>query len=70
MSSIESIGALNEYAPNRYQRTQEDVEPSQTPPEQELNVPAAKAAEQQQDQKTTIQGFQHTGKGSFIDTVF
>lgn len=70
MSSISPLEAASEYAPNRYEEKREDVEPAEVQPREEIQTQNVQSAAQQQDQKNTIQGFQYTGKGSFIDKVF
>lgn len=70
MSSIAALEPLSEYAPNREENKREDIEPVITQPDEQIQAPVVKAHMQQQDQKTTVQGFQYTGKGSFIDKVF
>jgi len=70
MSSIESLEPMSEYAPNRFEEKREDLEPVKSQPKEQILAPVVQSAAEQQDQKNTIQGFQYTGKGSFIDKVF
>lgn len=70
MSSIAALESVSEYAPNRYEEKREDIEPVKDQPKEESQVPVVQSAAEQQDQKTTVQSFQYTGKGSFIDKVF
>lgn len=73
MSIMAALGPLSEYAPTRSEK-REDVEAAQeqsTEQSQDDFMAAfTKSANEQQDQKTTVQSFQYTGKGSFIDKVF
>jgi len=69
MSNITASEPVSEYAPDRYERARHDIEPAPEYQEQ-VQAPAVKAEAAQQDQKTTVQGFVYTGKGSFIDGVF
>lgn len=69
MSSIQSIEPLSEYAPREEDRV-ERVESTDDQPKDDVMVPYVKAASTSQDHKTTIQSFQYTGKGSFIDRIF
>lgn len=70
MSGISPLESISEYAPNRYEEKREDVETVKAEPREESQTQHVQAAIQQQDQKDTIQGYQYTGKGSFIDKVF
>lgn len=70
MSGIGALEPVSEYAPNRFEEKREDVEPIKDQPKEEIQAPVVQSATEQQDQKTTIQSFQYTGKGSFIDKVF
>lgn len=70
MSSIGALEPLSEYAPNRYEEKREDIEPVKDQPKEEIQTPVVQAAAEQQDQKTTMNQFQYTGKGSFIDKIF
>jgi hypothetical protein len=75
MSGIGPLDSMSEYAPNRYDDRREPAEtaksePASTLPDEQVLAPSVQAAADNQDQKTTVQGFQYTGKGSFIDTVF
>ncbi|QJB57696.1 hypothetical protein [Pseudodesulfovibrio sp. zrk46] len=70
MSSIAALESMSEYAPNRYEEKREDVEPVKDQPREEIQTPVIQAAAEQQDQKNTMNAFQYTGKGSFIDKVF
>lgn len=69
MSSIQAIDPLSEYGPTRQEESKE-TESFEASLMEEARVPFVQAASQQQDTKTTIQSFQYTGKGSFIDKVF
>jgi len=71
MSGVTPIGPLSEYHPNRDEERDrvEQVSPEQ-PAQDEKSHSMVLGAEQKQDAKTTIQNFQYTGKGSFIDKVF
>lgn len=70
MSGITPIDAKSGYAPDRLEQRREDAEPVNAEPKVDNQAQAVQAAEKQQDQKTTVQGFQYTGKGSFIDRIF
>lgn len=70
MSSISALEPMSEYAPNRYEQKREEVEPLETQSKEEIQTPVVQSAAEQQDQKHTINAFQYTGKGSFIDKVF
>lgn len=70
MSGIAALGPMSEYLPNRPEEEPERIEPKDQAPKDEMPSPLVKAADQQQAEKTTIQAFQYTGKGSFIDKVF
>lgn len=70
MSSISALEPMSEYAPNRYEDKREDIEPVKSQPREEIQAPVVQAASDQQDQKNTLNAFQYTGKGSFIDKVF
>lgn len=70
MSSISALEPMSEYAPNRYEDKREDIEPVKSQPLEEIQAPVVQAASDQQDQKNTLNAFQYTGKGSFIDKVF
>lgn len=70
MSGITSIDPMGEYTPNRREERREEINPVQDQPAEKVQVPEVKAAAEQQDFKTTVQGFAYTGKGSFIDGVF
>lgn len=70
MSGISPLEAKSGYTPDRFEHRREDIEPVTVEPKVEDQSQAVLAAEQQQDQKTTVQGFQYTGKGSFIDKIF
>lgn len=72
MSGIASIGSMSEYLPpKRSEDESERIEPFNQPSkDDELQAPVVKASAQQLAEKTTVQGFQYTGKGSFIDKVF
>lgn len=70
MSSIDAIEATSEYAPMQQERFNDDIDASQAMATENTEVPKVQAASEQQDKKTTVNGFQYTGKGSFIDGVF
>lgn len=70
MSSIGVLEPLSEYAPNRFEEKRDDIEPIKDQPKEEIQAPVVQSAVEQQDQKTTVQGFAYTGKGSFIDKIF
>jgi len=70
MGGISPLEPMSEYAPNRYEDKREDIEPVKDQPREEIQTQNVQAATQQQDQKNTIQAFQYTGKGSFIDKIF
>ena len=70
MSGISPLESTSEYAPNRYEGKRDDVETVMAEPREESQTQNVQAADQQQNKKHTIQGFQYTGKGSFIDKVF
>lgn len=70
MSSIQTIDPLSEYGRTRQEESKAEVESFEASLIEEAKVPFVQAASQQQDTKTTIQSFQYTGKGSFIDKVF
>ncbi len=70
MSGIAALEPTSEYAPNRYEKKRDDIEPAQNQPKEQIQASMVQAADEKQDYKTTIQGFNYTGKGSFIDGVF
>lgn len=70
MSGIEALESISEYAPNRYEEKREKIEPAKEMPNEQIQASKVQASVEQQDQKTTVQGFQYTGKGSFIDKIF
>ncbi|MBI9078200.1 MAG: hypothetical protein JEY79_00485 [Pseudodesulfovibrio sp.] len=70
MSGIAALGSMSEYLPNRTDEEPERIEPANQVPNDEVQSPFIRAADQQQAQKTTMQAFQYTGKGSFVDKVF
>lgn len=71
MSGIAAIGPMSEYLPNRNDDEPEPIiKPADQEPKDEIQSPVVKAADSQLAEKTTVQGFQYTGKGSFIDKVF
>ncbi|BCS87206.1 hypothetical protein [Pseudodesulfovibrio sediminis] len=71
MSGVAPIEGASEYHPKHKDLEVDRLEQTSTQPLPDekpvvaLNGDAAKQAE-----KTTIYGFQYTGKGSFIDNVF
>ena len=70
MSDIGALESISEYAPNRFEEKRDEVEPVREEPKEQIQAAPVQAHMEQQDQKTTIQAFQYTGKGSFIDKVF
>jgi len=70
MSGIAALGSMGEYLQNRKDEEPVPVEPVNQVPTDEVLSPMVKASEQQQAHKTTVQGFQYTGKGSFVDGIF
>ena len=68
MSSVTPI-ETSEYGPTRLELERKESERIPEPVKQ-LEAPLVKTEAAQQDQKTTIQAFAYTGKGSFIDNVF
>jgi hypothetical protein len=70
MSEITPLESVREYFPRREEEDSKQIEPEKQVQNKELHAPVVKAADQQQAEKTTVQGFQYTGKGSFIDKVF
>ncbi|QGY41173.1 hypothetical protein GM415_13885 [Pseudodesulfovibrio cashew] len=70
MSSISPLEPMSEYSPERYEEKREEIDPLQAQPNEDARTPVVKAAVEQQDAKTTLNAFQYTGKGSFIDKVF
>ncbi len=69
MSTISGIEPLRDIEQNQYDK-REEIEPAAEKADEQKMAPIVDAASKQQDQKTTVQGFQYTGKGSFIDKVF
>jgi len=69
MSEISPVEPVSEYTSLRGELERKELERIPEPVEQ-LQTPQVRSAAAQQDQKTTIQGFAYTGKGSFIDGVF
>ncbi|MEF2229476.1 MAG: hypothetical protein V3571_00960 [Pseudodesulfovibrio sp.] len=69
MSEISPVEPVSEYTSLRSESERKRLERIPEPVEQ-VESPLVKSAAAQQDQKTTIQGFAYTGKGSFIDGVF
>jgi len=70
MSGIAPLDSLSEYLQKRKDEEPILAEPVNSVPNGEVQSPVVKAADQQQDHKTTVQGFKYTGKGSFVDGVF
>lgn len=68
--SIDAIDPTTEYAPMQEDRFREDLEPTQAMANDNVEASKVQAASEQQAKKTTVQGFQYTGKGSFIDGLF
>ena len=69
MSGIAALGPMSEYLPYRDEEEPKQVKPVNQPSD-EVQSPVVKAVDQQLAEKTTVQEFQYTGKGSFIDKVF
>lgn len=69
MSTIAPIEIQREAEQIRNEK-REEMQPADLKTEEQVVTPEARAAAEQQDQKTTVQGFQYTGKGSFVDKVF
>lgn len=68
--SISPVESAEGYVPDRYENRREEINPAQDQAAEQLQAPEVKAAAEQQDFKSTVQGFKYTGKGSFIDHVF
>lgn len=69
MSGVAPLGPASEYRPKREDEL-ERVGPSSQPPAEDKLPSAIQADAQKQAEKTTVQDFRYTGKGSFIDKVF
>ena len=63
MSGIAAIGPMSEYLPSRDEEEPKQIEPANQVPSDEVQAPLIRAADQQQAEKTTVQGSQYTGKG-------
>lgn len=70
MSSIGPIDEMREYVPDMPEDKLNKVEPVMDRDGEVTQLSQVRAAEEQANQKTSVQGFQYTGKGSFIDKVF
>lgn len=75
MSTIAPIGSADEYAPalrddRREQAESVKRETDDTAPHEQAFVLSVQASAGSRDNKATVQGFQDTGKGAFIDRVF
>jgi hypothetical protein len=70
MSSITPVESMDGYMPDRYEEKRDEINPAQDQSAEQLQAPEVKAAAEQKDFNTTVQGFKYTGKGSFIDHVF
>ncbi len=70
MSTISPIEPMREAEQKRYDEKQLEIEPAEIKADEQKLTPEVRAATDQQDQKTTVQAFQYTGKGSFVDKVF
>lgn len=75
MSTIAPIDSADDSAPalREDRREQADSvrrEPADTAPHEQAFVLSVHALAGNQDNKATVQGFQDTGKGAFIDRVF
>ncbi|WP_319466903.1 hypothetical protein [uncultured Pseudodesulfovibrio sp.] len=69
MSGIDPLQSVSEYAPNRYDDKKE-LTVAKEEFDDQTKAPVVQTAAEHQDKKTTTQGFQYTGKGSFIDGIF
>ena len=69
MSTVAPIGSAREYLARREEEP-ERVIPSEPPSSSEKTPSEIKADVVKQAEKTTLNDFQYTGKGSFIDKVF
>ncbi len=70
MDSIETLDPLNEYTTDRFEQNRDESILVEEQSKEDIQTPAVQASIEQQDQKQTINAFQYTGKGSFIDTIF
>lgn len=70
MSSIGPIESLHEAAPLRYDEKREDFEAVEAHAEEQKLTPAVHAKQQERAERMTLNGFQYTGTGSFIDKIF
>jgi len=70
MSGIASIGSMSEYLPDRDNLEQRKIDSVDKDAKDDSPAPYVRAADAQLSEKTTLQGFQYTGKGSFIDKIF
>lgn len=70
MSGVAPIGPASDLLSNRDEE-RDVVEPIETVKIGEDKSPMLiKSEDQKQAEKTTLQAFQYTGKGSFIDKIF
>jgi len=75
MSTIDPIDPTGGYAPlaaeeRKVMLSPAQLKPETTMPDEQTLAPLARAREESRDQQTTVQHFQYTGKGAFIDKVF
>ncbi|MFH1915193.1 MAG: hypothetical protein ABIK45_13080 [Pseudomonadota bacterium] len=75
MSIINPIDPTGGYAPLAAEERKAMLSPAlrkpeTTMPDEQTLAPLAKARAESRDQQTTVQQFQYTGKGAFIDKVF
>lgn len=75
MSTIAPIGSADEYAPalrddRREQAGNIRQEPADTASHEQAFVLSVHTLAASPDNRATVQGFQDTGKGAFIDRVF
>ena len=69
MSGVVPLGSVTDYQSRREEEL-ERIDPPRKPLADEKPEPLFKADSVKQAEKTTLQDFQYTGKGSFIDKVF
>lgn len=70
MSVIAPIDEMREYVPEMHDDKPDNIEPVMDQSGEAAQVSQVRAADEQVSQKTSVQGYQYTGKGSFIDKVF
>ena len=69
MSIVAPVGPASEYRPRREDEL-ERIEPANKQPVEDKPPAAVDADVQKQAEKTTLNDFKYTGKGSFVDKIF